>query len=117
MPPAGGVMLGASRTVARGSVLEYERLLLQDRDGKLLYVADPSGQTQTEFTESQMSDSSFTVENLSHDFPKRIGYRRVGTDSLVAHIEGPGVSGVRRVDFPMRRVSCRTRHPARSTPD
>jgi hypothetical protein len=47
------------------------------------------------------------VANPAHDFPQRIGYLRRGADSLVAWIEGPGTSGVRRVEYPMRRVECR----------
>ena len=110
-------MLGASRTVVDGLVREYERLLILDRDGKLVYVADPSGQAIAEFTETQLSDTSFTVENLDHDFPQRISYRSVGRDSVVARIEGPAASGIRAVDFPMRRVSCSAPSPTSSIPD
>lgn len=106
MPPAGGVMMGASRTVAEGRVVEWERLELSEKDGHLVYTSLPSGQSQASFTSTLVTDSSFTVENLQHDFPQRIIYRRRGSDSLVARIEGPGRNGTRGVDFPMRRTSC-----------
>ena len=106
MAPAGGMMLGSSRTVAGGKVREYEQLLLKAEGGKLVYTASPSGQATVSFTSTAVSDSSFTVENPQHDFPQRIIYRRRGADSLVARIEGPGPSGTRGMDYPMRRVAC-----------
>lgn len=107
MPPAGGLMLGASRTTMSGTVRATETLRLEAREGRLVYTASPSGQATTEFTGAPPTNSGFTVENPAHDFPRRITYRRVGADSLVARIEGPdGSGGTRGIDFPMRRVSC-----------
>jgi hypothetical protein len=106
MPPAGGLMLGASRTVSGEQVVEYERMQLAMKDGGIVYTALPSGQAEASFTAVSVGAGGFTVENLQHDFPQRIIYRRVGTDSLVARIEGPGPNGTRGVDFPMRRASC-----------
>jgi hypothetical protein len=101
--------MGASRTVAGGKVVEWERLQLTEREGNLVYVSLPSGQTEASFTSTVLTDSSFTVENLQHDFPQRIIYRRRGTDSLVARIEGPQGGTTRGIDFPMRRVPCEAR--------
>lgn len=108
MPPAGGVMLGASRTIVGGAVREYEQLLIKVENGKLVFTATPSGQQTATFTSSSVTDTSFVVENPQHDFPQRIIYRRRGADSLIARIEGPGGSatGTSGVDFPMRRTSC-----------
>jgi hypothetical protein len=106
MPPAGGLMLGASRTVSAGEVVEFERMQLAEQGGKLVYTALPSGQAEASFTSVAVSDEGFTVENLQHDFPQRIIYRRHGADSLVARIEGRGKDGTRGVDFPMTRTTC-----------
>ena len=102
MPPAGGLMLGASRTTVSGRVREYEQLRLAWPHDTLIYTALPSGQQETSFKGLAVSDSGFTVENPSHDFPQRISYRKRGADSLLARIEG----GTRGIDFPMRRVRC-----------
>lgn len=107
MPPEGGVMLGASRTTVRGTVREVEHLRL-DADGEgLVYTARPSGQAEAAFRSEQVSDTGFVVANPAHDFPQRIGYRRSGSDSLVAWVEGPGAAGTTRIEYPMRRVDCR----------
>lgn len=107
MPPAGGLMLGASRTTVGGTLRETETLRLEMREGRLVYTASPSRQATTAFTGAPPTGAGFTVENLAHDFPQRISYRRAGADSLVARIEGPdGSGGTRGIDFPMARRSC-----------
>jgi hypothetical protein len=106
MPPAGGMMLGGSRTVSGDSVREYEQVTLRLHEGRLVYTARPSGQSEATFTSTEWTDSSFTVANPEHDFPQRILYRRHRSDSLIAQIEGTTPAGQRRVNYPMRRVSC-----------
>lgn len=106
MAPAGGLMLGASRTMAGPAVREWEQVRLSVREGRVVYTAAPSGQSPTDFAATAVSDSGFTVENLAHDFPQRIIYRRRGADSLIARIEGNTPGGLRGIDYPMRRARC-----------
>ncbi|MGE0551818.1 MAG: DUF6265 family protein [Gemmatimonadales bacterium] len=106
MAPAGGMMLGASRTVVGGRTRDFEQLRIETRADTLIYTALPARQRETSFRATTLPDSGFTVDNPTHDFPTRISYRRTGPDSLVARIEGPGPSGPRGIDFPMRRVAC-----------
>ena len=106
MPASGDMMLGASRTQVAGVTREYEQLVLSAEGGALVYTASPSRQATTSFTATHASDTALVFENPEHDFPQLIRYRRAGTDSLVARVEGPGRDGPRGIDFPMRRVSC-----------
>jgi Domain of unknown function (DUF6265) len=104
--PAGGLMLGTSRTVVREVAREFEFLRIESRAGVATYVAQPNGGTATPFGATAVSDTAVTFENLQHDFPQRIMYRRVGADSLVARIEGPQGGQVRGIDFRMQRIGC-----------
>ena len=105
MAPAGGAMLAISRTVKGGRLVEYEFVLLRERDGSLVYLAHPSGQLGGEFPLKSVDDESVTFENAAHDFPQRIGYRRRG-DRLDAWIEGTLDGRAQRAEFPYARVAC-----------
>ncbi len=74
--PAHGLMLGQSRTM-NGRSFEFLRII--NRDSDLRYLAQPGGRAPTEFIASEISAESVVFENPSHDWPKRIEYRR--TDS------------------------------------
>lgn len=100
-------MLGASRTSVGSAVRDTEWLRLEAHGDTLLYSAIPSGQEATTFRSVEVTAEGFVVEDPTHDFPRRIVYRRLGRDSLLTRIEGPGSDGPRTIDFPMARVACR----------
>jgi hypothetical protein len=104
--PRGGLMLGVGRTVQGDSLVEYEQVRLFERGGTLVYAAAPSGQTPAEFQSTEVSDSAVTFENLEHDFPQRVIYRRPTPDSLLGRVEGMRRGQLRGVDFPYARVPC-----------
>jgi hypothetical protein len=106
MAPAGGVMLGASRTVVRDAVREFEFLRIARVRDTLRYIAMPSGQRETMFTAHAVSDTLVTFTNPSHDFPQQIEYRRRGSDSVIASISGSMGGAARTIPFPMRRIPC-----------
>lgn len=105
MAPAGGVMLGMSRTVAKGKVIEHEFLQIRGGPGgELFYVALPARQKETAFKIVTQSETEVVFENKEHDFPQTIGYRLNADGSLLAWIEGPKADGTtRRVEYAYRR--------------
>jgi hypothetical protein len=111
MPALGDLMLGASRTTVGAATSEFEQLRMRAEGDKVVYTAIPSGQRETAFPSILVTDTALVFENIAHDFPQRIMYRRRGADSVIAAIEGPGPNGVRRIQFPMRRASCLTATP------
>jgi hypothetical protein len=106
MRPAGGLMLGMARTLRDGKLVEYEAVRIYEDGDTLVYAASPSGQAPAEFRAIEVSDGRIVFENLGHDFPQRVIYRRAGADSVVARIEGMRDGSLRGVDFPMRRARC-----------
>lgn len=106
MPPAGGTMLGMSRSVRDGKLRAYEFMrILPGPDGKLQFVATPSGQAEAAFPLKERAENTVTFENPQHDFPQRIRYRLADTDTLVGRIEGSVDGKARSVDFPYRRCA------------
>ncbi len=106
MAPEGNTMLGMSRSMRGNQLRQFEHLRIQVIDGRATYIAHPSGQAEAAFPMIMSSDTVVVFENTEHDFPQRIGYRPVGSDSLVAWIEGESNGETRRIPFPFRRVSC-----------
>lgn len=106
MAPNGGLMMGMSRTVVRDSAREYEQLRIERRATGVAYVAFPSGQVETAFPATALTDSTLVFNNPTHDFPQQISYRRVSKDSVIARIEGLNQGKPQAINFPMRRARC-----------
>jgi hypothetical protein len=98
-PPLGGAMLGVSRTVSRGSMRAFEFLRVVERDGGLVYIAQPGGAAPTEFVLTELGDTRAVFDNPRHDYPKRIVYELSAEGGLSATI-GFTVGGTpRRFEF------------------
>ncbi len=106
MAPAGGMMLGMSRSVTDGVATGYEFLVLRVIEGRLVYSAHPSGQQPTDFRATSISSAMLRFENPSHDFPKRIDYVRVSRDSLVARVFAETQSPVPAFEVRYQGVKC-----------
>jgi hypothetical protein len=89
-PPAGGAMLGVSRTIKADRMVAFEFLRIVERDGGLVYIAQPNGRPPTEFTLTSVDEASATFENPAHDFPKKIRYAKRADGALEATISGEG---------------------------
>ncbi len=104
MPPAGGTMLGTSRTVRGGRTVQHEFLQIRvNAGGSLVYVAAPSGQAETAFVATEITATSVTFENPAHDFPQRIRYMLAAPDRLTARVEGSREGAGRGFDVVMTR--------------
>lgn len=107
--PKGGMLQGMGRTFRGDSLVGYEFVLIREIAGRIVYEAHPSGQASNLFPLKAITDTLVEFEDLAHDFPQRVGYRRAGADSLIAWIEGTTPRGPRHIDFPYARVACDSR--------
>jgi hypothetical protein len=89
-PSAGGAMLAVSRTVKGDRMVAFEYLRIVERDGTLVYIAQPNGRPPSEFTLTAVTADSVTFENPAHDFPKMIRYSRRADGSLEARVSDGG---------------------------
>jgi hypothetical protein len=86
-PPLGGAMLAVSRSVnTSGKMFAFEYLRIVERDGGLVYVAQPGGAKPTEFMLTEVSPMRAVFENPRHDYPKRIVYELSAEGGLSATI-------------------------------
>jgi hypothetical protein len=101
--PAGGSMLGMSRTVAGSRTAEFEFLRIEQREDGIYYVAQPKGRCPaTDFKLTRAGAQEAVFENPQHDFPKRIIYRKTAEDSLTASIDAG--EGSKAMTFQFRRM-------------
>ena len=91
-------MLAVSRTVSKGKLAAFEYLRVVERDGGLVYIAQPNGNPPTEFVLTELNASRAVFENPRHDSPQRIVYELSG-DSLSASIGFMKGGRPQRFDF------------------
>lgn len=100
---AGGVMLGATRFIRDGIVVDWEfARIVSDESGVTLWPY-PRGVISEHGFHLVRTDGEYVFENLAHDFPVRIIYAREGNDGLTPRIEGNDGSGP---SWSLRRAAC-----------
>jgi ketosteroid isomerase-like protein len=109
----GGMLLGTSRTTRpiagtpRDTLVEFEQMYIREAGDTLVFTALPSGQQGSSFRSDTVQSGLVSFANPAHDFPQRVHYERLGSDSVRAVVEGPGRSGSRRaIEFRYCRVAC-----------
>lgn len=104
--PAGGLMLGTSRTLKGGKAVFHEFIRIEQLGGKIVYTPRVGGTAKAvSFELVRLTDTEVVFENLSHDFPQRVIYRRT-PDGLPARIEGTVNGKTRSEEFSYRSVPC-----------
>ncbi|HEX5222421.1 MAG TPA: DUF6265 family protein [Verrucomicrobiae bacterium] len=99
-PPLGGAMLAVSRTVnTSGRMNAFEYLRIVERDGGLVYIAQPGGAPPTEFVLTELDKTRAVFDNPRHDYPKRIVYELSAEGRLSATIGFTKGGTPRRFEF------------------
>jgi hypothetical protein len=87
--PAGGAMLGNSRAIKDGKMVEFEFLRIEARGDGLFYMPQPSGKPPVDFKFTPTTNDEAVFVNPGHsDHLKKITYRKNADGSLMARIEG-----------------------------
>jgi Domain of unknown function (DUF6265) len=98
--PAGGSMIGISRTLVGDRTASFEFLRLEERGDSIYYVASPKGRCPaTDFKLTRLSGQEAVFENPQHDFPKRIIYRKNSDGGVTAIVDGGEGTKSERFDF------------------
>ena len=99
-PPKGGAMLAVSRSVnTSGKMFAFEYLRIVEREGGLVYIAQPNGATPTEFVMTELGAKRAVFDNPRHDYPKRIIYELSPEGGLNATIGYTKGGTPRRLEF------------------
>ena len=103
--PAGGTLLGTSRTVKDDKTVFHEFLLVRETEGSLLLTVHAQGQQPVSFRLQQLGKSDAIFANAAHDFPQRIVYHRKG-NTLIARAEGEQRDQKRQLRYKLKRTGC-----------
>ncbi|MDX2224127.1 MAG: DUF6265 family protein [Rhodospirillaceae bacterium] len=86
--PWAGVIQGSSQTVKDGAFTAFEFTLIEEKDGAVTLMPFVNGVRSVSFALVRSGTGEAVFENLAHDFPKRIIYRKGADGALTARIEG-----------------------------
>uniref|UniRef100_UPI00374D3630 DUF6265 family protein n=1 Tax=Niabella hibiscisoli TaxID=1825928 RepID=UPI00374D3630 len=95
-----------SFVVAGKDTVFYEQVKLEQRNNSLYYVAKTRGQNDNEAVSFKLvseNAEALVFENPQHDFPTKITYTKIGSDSLFAEISGQAKGQEKRWGFRLRR--------------
>ncbi len=107
--PSSNLILGTTRYVRDGRVVDFEFTRIDQTDSGAVITPHPKGARSVSFAPKVVEPNRVVWENAAHDFPQRIAYVRVADDTLVARIEGRTPSGERAMEWRMGRASCDAR--------
>lgn len=104
--PSSNMILGTTRYVRDGRVVDFEFTRIDQTDSGAVITPHPKGVRSVSFSPKLIESNRAIWENPTHDFPQRILYTRVGADTLVARIEGRTSSGDRGLEWRMTKTTC-----------
>jgi hypothetical protein len=80
-------------------MVAFEYLRIVERDGGLVYIAQPAGKTATEFVLTEFTAMRAVFDNPRHDYPKRIVYELSAEGGLSATTGYMKGGTPRRIEF------------------
>lgn len=103
LSPLDGAMAGVTQTHRTGKPTVTELMTITTELAGPTFTAHLPGQPPTPFALKPGKPGEAVFENLAHDFPQRVIYRRCDAD-LCARIEGTVGGEVQGIDWRYRRL-------------
>ena len=97
---------GDSYFINTKDTVHFESIKLHQDAEELIYTATAIGQNNDEpvdFKLTSDADNAFTFENPTHDYPKKITYKKVDANNLIATISGKQQGKTTQESYPMRK--------------
>jgi uncharacterized protein DUF6265 len=97
---------GKTVFVAGKDTVFTETIEIVQNENELFYNTKVSNQNEgkaVSFKSTGATDSQFVFENPKHDFPQKIAYNKITSDSLVAEVSGMKEGKESKESFPMKK--------------
>ena len=96
--------LGESYVILKKDTVFHENVLLEQRNDSLFYNVTIKEEDPTTFHLIKATSNTLEFENKKHDFPTKIKYELIKSDSILATISGK-IKGVEKTEqFPMKKA-------------
>lgn len=92
----GGELHGTGYRIREGVKEVFETLSIKKRNGQIIYEATVPGQNEGKtitFILNPENTSGFSFENMDHDFPKKILYKKISTEEIEVSVTGDNDKG------------------------
>ncbi|MEO5776506.1 MAG: DUF6265 family protein [Flavobacterium sp.] len=97
---------GNSYFINTKDTVHFESIKLTQKAEELTYSATVVGQNNDEAVDFKLTsdvDNTFTFENLAHDYPQKITYKKVTSDRLIATVSGKQQGKQTQESYPMSK--------------
>ncbi|MDR2084495.1 MAG: DUF6265 family protein [Bacteroidales bacterium] len=97
---------GRSYVLAGNDTVVFENINIKQENNNLFYTAKVTGHNDDmpiTFPLKSITEEKMEFENLQHDFPQMISYRKINNDSLVAEVSGIQNGEISVFELPMRK--------------
>lgn len=98
------LMIGQGVTLSGKDTLVVENLRIQKIGKFLAFIPAVGDSHPVLFTLTETKDDQWTFENMEHDFPQRITYKKLNTESFVAYTEGEEKGKQRKNEFAYQKI-------------
>lgn len=95
MSPRGDLLMGMHRDTRDGKAVGFEFMRIARQDGRWVFLAQPGGKDAVAFAADSVARDRIVFVNPAHDFPRRVIYRRVDADTLLAQVDDGSDDGKR----------------------
>lgn len=101
------LLLGKSFAVDGKDTQYFESIEIREEGGNLFYIPTVDGENNNLPVRFKLTESApaLIFENSKHDFPQRIRYEQLSSDSLIAEISGSQDGEMKTLRFPMRKTN------------
>ncbi len=89
-------LIGSSYKMIGGEKVLFETLLIEKIEGAIIYEARVLDQNDGEgvrFILNSDEEDWLSFENVDHDFPKKIRYKKINNDEVLVEVLGEGDQG------------------------
>ena len=94
--------------VSGSDTIFYEEIQLQFKEGEICYNVKSRGQNDNETVSFKLVNhgiNTFVFENINHDFPSVIVYKRIDESHMEAWIEGRIGESIKTENFEFTRIN------------